>query len=146
MRWLRWNRTSRSDSRWKTWVNFTIVLELILNTARAKNVCIHQKQYIIIMKLIEKYRLSKANLSKPADSNTNDDRWKEHQHSRQLCRSGSVSVHGWKFVVCSTRPDIAQAVGVIPKFNVHMHLTAVKQMLQYLKGTPDFSWKIGKRQ
>ena len=38
----------------------------------------------------------------------------------------------------ATRPDIAQAVGVVSKFNAEpteAHLTAVKRIFRYLKGT-----------
>ena len=38
----------------------------------------------------------------------------------------------------ATRPDIAQAVGVVSKFSSNpneAHLTAVKRIMRYLKGT-----------
>ena len=42
----------------------------------------------------------------------------------------------------ATRPDIAQAVGVVAKFcskPCEAHLTAVKRIFHYLKGTAEFS-------
>ena len=46
------------------------------------------------------------------------------------------------------RPDIAQAVGAVSKFNscpTETHLTAVKQIFRYLKGTIDLGLKYEKR-
>ena len=45
----------------------------------------------------------------------------------------------------ATRPDIAHAVGVISKFNATLtqaHLTAVKRIFRYLKGTIDLKYSI----
>ena len=42
------------------------------------------------------------------------------------------------YAATATRPDIAQAVGAVSKFNscpTEAHLTAVKRILRYLKGT-----------
>ena len=42
------------------------------------------------------------------------------------------------YAASATRPDIAQAVGTLPKFNLspnEAHLTAVKRVFRYLKGT-----------
>ena len=42
------------------------------------------------------------------------------------------------YAATATRPDIAHAVGVVSKFNskpTEAHLTAVKRILRYLKGT-----------
>ena len=44
------------------------------------------------------------------------------------------------YAAIATRPDIAQAVGAVSKFNscpTQTHLTAVKRILRYLKGTID---------
>ena len=51
------------------------------------------------------------------------------------------------YAVIATQPDIAQAVGVVLRFNLKPtkeHLTAVKQILRYLKGTPDLALKYRK--
>ena len=42
----------------------------------------------------------------------------------------------------ATRPDIAQAVGAVSKYNSNpseAHLTAVKRIMRYLKGTIDIA-------
>lgn len=47
----------------------------------------------------------------------------------------------------ATRLDIAQAVGVVLKFNsnpTEAHLTAAKRILRYLKGTADLALKYQK--
>ena len=49
-------------------------------------------------------------------------------------------VGSFLYAAIATRPDIAQAVGVISKFNANpsqAHLTAVKRIFRYLKGTLD---------
>lgn len=46
----------------------------------------------------------------------------------------------WEVSARATRPDIAHAVGVVSKFNsepTEAHLTAVKRIFRYLKGTLD---------
>ena len=47
----------------------------------------------------------------------------------------------------ATCPDIAHAVGVVPKFNASpkvAHFTAVKRILRYLRGTIDLALKTRK--
>ena len=51
------------------------------------------------------------------------------------------------YIAMATRPDIAHAVGVVSKFNANLkeaHLTAVKRILRYLKGTIDLALKYKK--
>ena len=51
------------------------------------------------------------------------------------------------YAAITTRPDIAQAVGAVTKFNSkpsEVHLTAVKRILRYLKGTVDLALKYQK--
>jgi len=51
------------------------------------------------------------------------------------------------YAAIATRPDYAQAVGVVSKFNskpTTIHLTAVKRILHYLKGTVDLALKYQK--
>ena len=46
------------------------------------------------------------------------------------------------YAAIATRPDIAQAVGAVSKFNAkptEAHLTAIKRILRYLKGTVNLS-------
>ena len=46
------------------------------------------------------------------------------------------------YAAIATTPDIAQAVGAISKFNAkptEAHLTAIKRILRYLKGTVNLS-------
>lgn len=52
-----------------------------------------------------------------------------------------------QYAAMATRPDIAQAVGAVSKFNSKQseaHLTAVKRILRYLKGTIDLALKYQK--
>ena len=51
------------------------------------------------------------------------------------------------YAAMATRPDIAQAVGAVSKFNSkpsEAYLTAVKRILRYLKGTVDLALKYQK--
>ena len=51
------------------------------------------------------------------------------------------------YVAITTRPDNSQAVGVVSKFNscpTEAHLTAVKRILRYLKGSLDVTLKYKK--
>ena len=48
------------------------------------------------------------------------------------------------YVAIATTPDIAQAVGAVSKFNAkptEAHLTAIKRILRYLKGTVNLSFR-----
>ena len=57
------------------------------------------------------------------------------------------SMVGRLYAAMATRPDIAQAVGAVSKFNSkpsEAHLTTVKRILQYLKGTVDLAMKYHK--
>ena len=51
------------------------------------------------------------------------------------------------YATIATRPDIAQAVGVVSKYNSNpsqLHLTAAKRILRYLKGTTELAIKYQK--
>ena len=53
------------------------------------------------------------------------------------------------YAAMATRPDIAQSVGVVSKFNSNpseAHLTAVKRILHYLKKTVDLALKYQKQE
>lgn len=110
-----------------------------------KCVCLHQKQYILTM--LEKYGLSEAKIATtPADISVNltmeDGVSKAVDPTQYQSMVGSLL-----YAAIATRPDIAQAVGVVSKFNSkpsEAHLTAVKRIMRYLKGTADFALKYRK--
>ena len=99
-----------------------------------------QKQYI--EKLLERYGLQDANpVSTPMDLNVKlvaDD-----GHSKPVDRIRYQSMIGsLLYAAVATRPDISQAVGALSKFSsapTEVHLTAVKRVLRYLKGTISLS-------
>ena len=106
---------------------------------------LHQKQYILNM--LKKFKLEDAKpVSTPADPNV------------KLCKDDGVSksvdsimyqsmVGSLLYAAIATRPDISHAVGVVAKFNSgpnEAHLTAVKRILRYLKGTSDITLKYKK--
>ncbi|XP_067940001.1 uncharacterized protein [Watersipora subatra] len=52
------------------------------------------------------------------------------------------------YAALSTRPDIAEAVGTLAKFNAcstQTHLTAAKRVIHYLKGTHDLCLNFRKQ-
>ena len=106
---------------------------------------IHQKQYILNM--LEKYSLSEANIvSTPADINVK--RKKDDGISKAVILVTYQSMVGSLLnAAIATRPDIAQAVEVMLKFcsqPAEAHLTAVKRILCYLKGTQNLAIKFQK--
>lgn len=111
------------------------------------NGCIwlHQKQYILNM--LNRYGMAEANpATTPADINVklveNDNVSKEVDPISYQSMVGSLL-----YAAMATRPDIAHAVGVVSKFNsapTEAHLTAVKRILRYLKGTINLGLKYQK--
>ena len=99
-----------------------------------------QKQYI--QKLLKRYELDDANpVCTPMDLNVrlvaDDGLSKPTDKSRYQSMVGSLL-----YVAVATRPDICQAVAAVSKFNsapTESHLTAVKRILRYLKGTLNLS-------
>lgn len=96
----------------------------------------HQKQYIL--KMLEKFGLSEAKpVSTPADLSTKLE--KDDGVSKEVDSISYQSMVGsLLYAAMATRPDIAQAVRVVSKFNSkpnQAHLTAVKRIFRYLKGT-----------
>eukprot|EP00731_Ephydatia_muelleri_P005270 Em0002g1446a len=96
----------------------------------------HQRPYI--QSLLERYQLSEAKSScTPADINVKlvkDDGAAKLADS--VCYQSMVG--SLLYAAIATRPDIAQAVGAVSKFNscpTETHLTGVKRILRYLKGT-----------
>ena len=99
-----------------------------------------QSRYLL--KIIEKYGLSEAKtVSTPADPNVKlqkNDGCSKQVNSRQYQSMVGSLLHAAR----ATRPDIAQAVGVVSKFNAEpteAHLTAVKRIFRYIKGTVHLS-------
>ena len=110
-----------------------------------KSIGLHQKQYLL--KMLKKFKLEDAKpVSTPADPNV------------KLCKDDGVSksvdsskyqsmVGSLLYAAIATRPDISQAVAVVSKYNSNpseAHLTAVKRILRYLKGTLDITLKYRK--
>ena len=106
----------------------------------SQTVRLNQSHYLV--KILEKYGLKEANsVSTPADPNVkllkDDGCSKKVDSLRYQSMIGSL-LHAAR----ATRPDIAQAVGVVSRFNAEpteAHLTAVKRIFRYLKGTVNLS-------
>ena len=105
----------------------------------------HQKQYI--EQLLNRYGLRDANpVSTPADVNVT---LQKHDGISQdvdakLYQSMTGSL---LYLAIGTRPDISQAVGAVTKFNAapsQSHLTAVKRIFRYLKGTINHTLQYSK--
>ena len=97
---------------------------------------IHQRQYITSM--LKKYGLAEANpVSIPADPNVTLE--KNDGNSCAVDQTMYQSMVGTLlYAATATRPDIAHAVSVVAKFSsapTAAHLTAVKRIVRYLKGT-----------
>jgi len=97
---------------------------------------IHQQPYI--KQLLEKYRMTDA---KPAQtpSDINVKLKKDDGISKPVNATEYQGIVGsLLYLAMGTRPDIAQAVGELSKFNScpnQSHLTAAKRVLRYLKET-----------
>ena len=97
-----------------------------------------QKQYLL--RLLEKYGLSEANtVSTPMDLNVKlvkDDKYSKSVDPILYQSMVGSLLHAAR----ATRPDIAHTVSIVSKFNAkpsQAHLTAVKRIFRYLKGTLD---------
>ena len=102
----------------------------------------HQRQYI--QSLLERYGLSQAKTSTtPADINVK--LVKDDGMSKPVDPVFYQSMVGsLLYAAIATRPDISQAVGAVSKFNscpTEAHLTAVKRIFCYLKGTINLGLK-----
>lgn len=105
-------------------------------------VFLHQKHYIEAV--LQKYGMHDANpVATPADANVKLKR--DDGVSKPVNPSTYQSMVGsLLYAAMATRPDIAQAVSVVSKFNANpnvSHLTAVKRVLRYLKGTLNLALK-----
>ena len=95
-----------------------------------------QEQYI--KKILNKYKLQDCKpVSTPMDVNVK--LMKDDGYSKPVDPVAYQSMVGSLiYAAIATRPDIAQAVGTLAKFNSspnEAHLTAVKRVFRYLKGT-----------
>jgi len=93
------------------------------------------KQYL--MKLLEKYQLSEANtVTAPMDLNVK--LVKDDSYSKKVDPIQYQSLVGRYYAARATCPDTTYAVGIVSKFSAaptQAHLTAIKRIFQYLKGT-----------
>ena len=108
-------------------------------------VWLHQKQYITLM--LRKFGLADANtVSTPADCNV---KLVKDDHVSKFTDQGEYQsmVGSLLYIAMGTRPDIAQAVGVVSKFcsnPTEAHKTAVKRIFHYLKKTINLALKYCK--
>ena len=99
------------------------------------------------MDMIQKYGLTDAKtVSSPADLNV---KWRKDDSISKQVNSVTyqLMVGSLLYAAIATRPDIAQAVGAVSKFNANpteVHLSAVKRILRYLKGTDNLALKYQK--
>lgn len=103
---------------------------------------LHQEQYIL--RLLEKYGMTEAKIcSTPADTSVILE--KDDGVSREVDPITYQSMVGsLLYAACATRPDISHTVGAVSKFNskpTEAHLTALKRILRYLKGTSTLALK-----
>ena len=106
---------------------------------------LHQKQYI--EKMLKKYQLEDVKpVSTPADPNVR--LRKDDSVSKAVDSVVYQSMIGsLLYAAVGTKPDISHAVGVVSKFSskpTQAHLTAVKRIYRYLKGSLDVTLKYKK--
>ena len=94
--------------------------------------------------MLQKYGMDNANpVATPADANVK--LRKRDGVSKPVHQPTYQSMVGsLLYAVMATRPDIAQAVSAVSKFNANpdvAHLTAVKRIFRYLKGTVNLALK-----
>ena len=106
---------------------------------------LHQKQYID--QILSKYKMSECNpVSSPSHCSVKlqkDDRVSKNVDVK-LYQS---MVGSLIYLSTMTRPDITYAVGVVSKYNSNpneAHLTAVKRIFRYLKGSRDIKMCFNK--
>lgn len=111
-----------------------------------QSLLIHQS--LFIQKILAKYKMSEANtVATPADLSVrlvkNDGLSKPVDQGHYQAMVGSLL-----YAAIATRPDIAQAVGVVAKFSSNpdsSHLTAVKRIYRYLKGSVNLGLRYTKQ-
>lgn len=114
----------------------------VIQDKEKKCMFLHQKHYIEA--ILRKYGMHDAKpAATPAD--VNQKLKKDDSVSKPVNSSNYQSMVGsLLYAAMATRPDIAQAVSVVSKFNANpstAHLTAVKRILRYLKGTTELALK-----
>ena len=114
----------------------------VIQDKKKNRVILHQKHYIEA--ILKKYGMDNANpVATPADANVK--LIKSDGVSKPVDQQAYQSMVGsLLYAAMATRPDIAQAVSAVSKFNANpdaAHLTAVKRILRYLKGTVNFALK-----
>lgn len=118
---------------------------IIVQDESKKCLWIHQEQYI--QRLLEKYGMTEAKISStPADISVILE--KDDGVSKEVDSIACQSMVGsLLYAACASRPDISHAVGAASKFNskpMEAHLTALKWILRYLKGTKTLALKYQK--
>lgn len=135
--------TLKKHYKMKDMGELSYILGISVVQDKAKNhVVLHQRQYI--ENILQKYGMYSANpVGTPADTNVklrkSDDVSQPVNPSMYQSMVGSLL-----YAAMATRPDIAQAVSVVSRFNANpntTHLTAVKRILRYLKGTLNLGLK-----
>ena len=117
----------------------------IVHDKERNSICMHQKQYV--NSIVEKFGLASAKtVATPADGNVqlrkDDGVNKDVDATLYQLMVGSLL-----YAAIATHPDIAQAVGVVAKYCSkpnEAHMTAVKRILHYLKGTADLGLRFVK--
>jgi len=118
-------------------LHYCLGVNIVVEGSKIK---LSQKQYIQM--LLMKYRMIDANpVSTPIDQNVK--LVKDDGHSKPVNSVHYQSMVGsLLYAAMATRPDIAHAVSVVSKFSASpttAHMTAVKRILVYLKGTLNLS-------
>ena len=95
--------------------------------------------------MIQKYKLTDAKtVSTTVDLNVK--LRKDDSVSKQVNSVTYQSMDAsFLYAAIATRPDIAQAIGAVSKCNTNpteAHLTAIKRILRYLKGTVNLSLHV----
>ena len=116
-------------------------LGIVVKQSKVDNsVQIQQKHYIL--SLLDKYGLKDGKtVSTPSDLNVKLKKDDKVSNTVDPMMYQSL-IRSLLYAAIATRPDISQAVGVVSKFNSkpsEAHLTAVKRIFRYLKGTIDIA-------
>lgn len=135
--------TLKKHYKMKDMGELSYILGISVVQDKDKNhVVLRQRQYI--ENILQKYGMDSANpVATPADTNVklrkSDDVSQPVNPSIYQSMVGSLL-----YAAMATRPDSAKAVSVVSRFNANpniTHLTAVKRILRYLKGTLNLGLK-----
>lgn len=105
---------------------------------------VHQKDYI--RQLLHTYGMTDCNVAAtPVDINQ---KLENHEGSEECdVRSFQELIGKLMYLSVATRPDISFAMSYLSQFNKNpkrMHMTALKRVLRYLKGTINYKLEFGK--